>query len=127
MPHNLGELILESAPAFGDAVAFQARRGFRLQRVTFRQAAERARQVAGWLVAQGLASGDRVVVWSPNMPEYAVLYFGAWLAGTVVGPIDVRTPRDVLDRFVGAAAPRLGFKSRSLDGTFGPPVAETFA
>src|SRR5919197_321440 len=124
-PHNLGELILESAPAYGDAVAFQARRGFRLERVTFSQAAARARQVAGWLVARGLASGDRLAAWAPNMPEYAVLYFGAWLAGLVVVPIDVRTPQDVVRRFVAAAEPRLGFKSRYLEGTFGPPVEAT--
>src|SRR5919198_1007721 len=106
MPQDLGDLILASEPAFGDAVAFQARRGLRLQRVTFREAAERAREVAGWLVARGLVPGDRVAVWSPNMPEYAVLYFGAWLAGLVVVPIDVRTPQDVLHGFVAAADPR---------------------
>jgi hypothetical protein len=121
----LGELILESAPAYGDAVAFQARRGFRLERVTFSQAAARARQVAGWLVARGLASGDRLAAWAPNMPEYAVLYFGAWLARLVVVPIDVRTPQDIVRRFVAAAEPRLGFKSRYLEGTFGPPVEAT--
>ena len=125
MPQDLGDLILASEPAFGDAVAFQARRGLRLQRVTFREAAERAREVAGWLVARGLVPGDRVAVWSPNMPEYAVLYFGAWLAGLVVVPIDVRTPQDVLHRFVAAAEPRLGFKSRYLEGSFGPPVEAT--
>ena len=126
MRGSLGELILQSTEAFGDDVAFQVRRGLRLERVTFRQVGERARRVAGWLRARGLAPGDRVAVWSPNMPEYAVLYFGAWLGGLVVVPIDVRTPQDVLDRFVGAAGPRLGFKSRSLEGTFAPPVAETF-
>src|SRR5919198_695139 len=126
MPQNLGDLILASGPAFGDAVAFQARRGFRLQRVTFREAAERAREVAGWLVARGLVPGDRVAVWSPNMPEYAVLYFGAWLAGLIVVPIDVRTPQDVLHRFVAAAEPRLGFKSRFLEGSFGLPVEATY-
>jgi long-chain acyl-CoA synthetase len=125
MPRNLGALIPESAPAGGDAVAFQARRGFRRQRVTFREAAERARRVAGWLMASGLAPGDRLAVWSPNLPEYAVLCFGAWLAGVVAVPIDVRTPQDVVHRFVAAAEPRLGFTSRSLDGTFGPPVEAT--
>jgi long-chain acyl-CoA synthetase len=61
------------------------------------------------------------------MPEYAVLYFGAWLAGLVILPIDVRTKQDVVDRFVRAAAPRVGFKSRYLEGSFGPSVAEQLA
>ncbi len=126
MRRNLGELVLEAAERYGDDVAFQVRRGFRLERLTFRQVGQRTRQVAGWLTAHHLVPGERVVVWAPNMPEYALLYFGAWLAGIVVVPIDLRTRQEVLDRFVAAARPRLGFKSRTLEGTFGPPVAETF-
>ena len=122
---NLGALVLESAETFGDDVAYQVRRGFRLERLTFRQVGEQARRIAAWLVAQGLTPGDRVVVWSPNMPEYAVLYFGAWLAGVVVVPIDVRTTPEVRDRFVASAGPRLGFTSRLLAGTFPSVVRET--
>jgi long-chain acyl-CoA synthetase len=94
MSRTLGELILNTSARFGDDVAFQVRRGFRLERVTFRQAGERARETAGWLTARGLAPGDRVVVWSSNMPEYAMPYFGARLAGVVVVPIDVRIEKD---------------------------------
>src|SRR5919106_746899 len=111
MARNLGELVLEASRTFGNDIAFQVRRGFRLERVTFRQAGERARRTAGFLAARGLAPGDRIVVWAPNMPEYAVLYFGAWLAGIVVVPIDVRTQPDVLNRFIAAAEPRIGFSS----------------
>jgi len=122
---NLGALVLRSAAAFGDDTAFQVRRGFRLERLTFRQVGEHARKLAGWFVGRGLKDGDRVVIWSPNMPEYAVLYFGSWLAGLVVVPIDVRTRQEVVDRFVAAADPRIGFKSRYVQGSFGEPVAET--
>lgn len=122
---NLGELVQERSAAFGDAVAFQIRRAFRRETTTFRQAGERARQVAGWLLAHGLVPGDRVAVWAPNMPEYAVLYFGAWTAGIVVVPIDVRTPEDIVDRFIASASPRLVFTSRALKKTFGPPVERT--
>ncbi|MCL6552436.1 MAG: AMP-binding protein [Firmicutes bacterium] len=124
---NLGTLILAAADTGGDAVAFQMRRGVRRERLTFAEAGVAARRTAAWLLAGGLSPGDRIVVWAPNMLEYAVLYFGAWLAGVVVVPIDVRTRQEVVDRFVTAAAPRLGFKSRDLDGTFGAPVEQTFA
>lgn len=126
MLRNLGELALWGAQRYGDAVAFQVRRGFRMERLTFRQVGERARQVAGWLGRQGLAPGDRIVVWSPNMPEYAVLFFGAWLAGVVVVPIDVRTRPETIARFVATAQPRLAFRSRLLEGEFGPQVAATY-
>ncbi|MBI3969836.1 MAG: AMP-binding protein [Chloroflexi bacterium] len=126
MERNLGRLVLEASEKFGDDVAFQVRRGFRLERITFRQAGTLARKVAGWLRAKGVGPGERIAIWSPNMPEYALLYFGAWLGGVVAVPIDVRTPQDVVKRFVAEAAPRLGFKSRFVEGTFCSPAVETF-
>ncbi|MPZ13138.1 MAG: AMP-binding protein [Chloroflexi bacterium] len=123
---NLGELVGAASEQFADDVAFQVRRGLRLERYTFRAAGDGARRVAAWLNARGITAGERLVVWSPNMPEYAMLYFGAWTAGVVVVPIDVRTGQEILDRFVAAAEPRMAFKSRHLAGRFGPPVAETF-
>jgi long-chain acyl-CoA synthetase len=122
---TLGDVILSAAERFGDDIAFQVRRGYRTERLTFRQVGERALQIAGWFTAQGLTAGDRIVVWAANMPEYALLYFGAWLARLVVVPIDVRTRQDVIERFVAAAGPKLGFKSRDLQGTFGPLVQRT--
>src|SRR6266511_1465561 len=103
-PRNLGELVLLTADRYGDRPALQIRRGLRAERLTFRQVGQQARRVAAWLAERGLEPGDRVVVWAPNMPEYAVLYFGAWLAGIAVVPIDVRTQQEVVDRFVEVAA-----------------------
>jgi long-chain acyl-CoA synthetase len=123
--HNLGDVILSAAARYGDDIAFQVRRGYRTERLTFRQVGERAVQIAAWFTGQGLTRGDRVVVWAPNMPEYALLYFGAWLAGLVVVPIDVRTRQEVVDRFVNASGPKLGFRSRDLEGKFGAPVRRT--
>src|SRR5438093_11950377 len=74
---NLGELILEASSRFAGDTAFQIRRGFRLDRYTFRDVGRLSRQLACWLTARGLGAGDGMVVWAPNMPEDAVLYFGA--------------------------------------------------
>ncbi|HEX2186231.1 MAG TPA: AMP-binding protein, partial [Chloroflexota bacterium] len=125
MSQNLGDLVLEAAAAFGDDVAFLIHRRFRHERITFHQTGVLTRQVATWLLSKGLSPGDRIVIWAPNMPQYALLYFGAWLAGVVVVPIDVRSEQATVDRFVQEAAPRLGFKSEALPGAFGPPVEET--
>lgn len=126
MKRNLGELVLEASATFGDDVAFQVRGGFRLERLTFHDVARLAQESAAWLIGQGLQVGDRIVIWSPNMPEYAVLYFGAWLAGIVVVPIDIRTKQDVVDRFAGVSQPVLGFTSRTIGGSFPSTVRETF-
>jgi long-chain acyl-CoA synthetase len=123
---TLGALVLAAAGAFAADPGFQARRTFRRERLTYGVVAERVRRVASWLLARGLVPGDRIAVWSPNMPEYAVLYFGAWLVGVAVVPIDVRTRPETLDHFVAAATPRLAFRSQHLQHAFGPPVEATF-
>lgn len=122
---NLGQLVLNAAERHRDHVAFQVRRGFRTQRLTFAETAAFSRRVAWWLGSKGLQPGDRVAVWSPNMPEYALLYFGAWLAGLVVVPIDVRTQPEVRDRYAADAGVQLAFQSGLMETRFAPRLAET--
>jgi len=81
VPRTLGEMLLAASARYGDDVAFQIRRGLRSERISYARAAEVARSVAAWCATRELRPGDRIATWAPNMPEYALLYFGAWLAG----------------------------------------------
>lgn len=45
---------------------------------------EEARQFAAGLIAAGIARGDRVGLFLPNVPIYASAYYGAMIAGAVV-------------------------------------------
>lgn len=45
-------------------------------------------RVAGWLRVQGVEAGDRVGIMLPNVPAFAVLYYGAMRAGAVVVPMN---------------------------------------
>jgi long-chain acyl-CoA synthetase len=47
---------------------------------------ERARRLAGGLIALGVAPGDRVVVSMANCPEVTIVYQALWRAGAVVTP-----------------------------------------
>ena len=126
MPGTLGEALLAAAATHGPAVAFQMRRQLRFERMTYTEAALHARRVAAWCVVHGLHPGDRVGVRAPNMPEYALVYFGAWLAGLVVVPIDVRTRPEVVARTLAASGTRVLFTSRVVpDG--GAEDVDTYA
>lgn len=46
--------------------------------------ASRARDFAGGLQAQGLAKGDRIGLFLPNVPDYLVAYYGALMAGGII-------------------------------------------
>ena len=126
VPGTLGELLLAASATYGDDVALQVRRGLRYERISYVRAADLARRVAAWSVARGLAPGDRIAVRAPNMPEYVLLYLGAWLAGLVVVPIDVRTRPEVVTRIIADSGARIVFGSALIeDGAAGP--AGTYA
>ncbi|MEV0495408.1 AMP-binding protein [Streptomyces atratus] len=45
-------------------------------------------RVAGWLAAQGVGVGDRVAILLPNIPHFAVVYYGVLRAGAVAVPMN---------------------------------------
>lgn len=51
---------------------------------------EAAQAVAGWLIARGVAPGDRVAIFAANIPEYLVAQYGAWYAGAAIVPINAK-------------------------------------
>lgn len=46
--------------------------------------------VAGWLSAQGVRPGDRVGIFMKNVPDYLVVFYGIWIAGAAVVPINAK-------------------------------------
>ncbi len=51
---------------------------------SYRQVWDEAQRVAHGLIARGIAPGDRVGLFLPNVPIYLSAYYGAMLAGAVV-------------------------------------------
>ena len=51
---------------------------------TYAEIAKRAEQFAGGLQASGMAKGDRVGLFLPNVPDYLVAYYGALMAGGII-------------------------------------------
>ncbi|NEC06377.1 long-chain fatty acid--CoA ligase [Streptomyces sp. SID7909] len=45
-------------------------------------------RVASWLTAEGVTPGDRVAIMLPNIPDFAVAYYGVLRAGAVVVPLN---------------------------------------
>jgi long-chain acyl-CoA synthetase len=49
-----------------------------------------ARELAGWLGAQGVVPGDRVAIFMANVPDYLVVMWGCWYAGVCVVPVNAK-------------------------------------
>lgn len=52
--------------------------------------AAQARSVASWLQGRGVQPGDRVGLFMRNDPAYLIVFYGVWLAGAAVVPINAK-------------------------------------
>jgi HIP---CoA ligase len=84
-----------AAREFGDAPAVVEPGGPRL---SYGELHERVAAVAGSLIAEGIAPGDRVAIWSPNTHHWVVAALGALYAGATLVPVNTRfTGPEALD------------------------------
>ncbi len=73
---------------------------------SFRELDRRSRIAAWRLRALGLQPGDRILTWSPSMPELAAAYYGAMRARLVLVPLDLRMAADAVEGIVRASGAR---------------------
>lgn len=87
---NLASYLDDFARAGGET-AYVYARGLRTHRMSYRELAELAWRAARWLRdAQGLAAGDRVILWGANGGEWAGAFWGCLAAGVVAVPVDAQ-------------------------------------
>ena len=87
--------VARAAQEFGDAPALAEPGGPRL---SYRELHERAATVARALIAEGVAAGDRVAIWSPNTHHWVLGALGALYAGATLVPVSTRfTGHEALD------------------------------
>jgi len=85
MSANLAENLTTTAERHGDRVALKLDDAA----VTYAQLDGATAHVAGLLRERGVQPGDRVGIMLPNVPYFAVVYYGALRAGAVVVPMNV--------------------------------------
>ena len=80
----LHELVLAAAAERGGRAAVVD--GPTGRALTYGQLAAGVRQMAAGLAARGFGKGDVFAVYSPNLPEYAVAFYGISAAGAPPRP-----------------------------------------
>jgi long-chain acyl-CoA synthetase len=81
---NLAANLTRNAAAHPDRVAIRLGDGA----VTYRDLDESSARVAGLLAVRGVRPGQPIAIMLPNVPEYAVVYYGVLRAGGVVVPMN---------------------------------------
>ena len=56
--------------------------------ISFAEFKDEAERVAGWLEAQGVKKGDRVLLYMQNSPQFVLAYYGILRANAVVVPVN---------------------------------------
>ena len=82
---NLATVLTESAKRHPDRVALK----LGPYALTYADLDALSDRFAGHLAATGTQAGDRVGVMLPNVPQFAIAYYGALKAGAVVVPMNV--------------------------------------
>ena len=80
------ELVLQAAARFGGRIAIEDG----AVRLSFAELADRAIGAARAFLAAGIAPGDRVAIWAPNLWEWIVAALGLQAAGAVLVPLNTR-------------------------------------
>jgi HIP---CoA ligase len=87
--------VARAAREFGDAPALAEPGG---PRFSYRELHQRVTTVTRALIAEGVAPGDRVAIWSPNTHHWVLGALGALHAGATLVPVSTRfTGHEALD------------------------------
>ncbi|MDO8678730.1 MAG: AMP-binding protein [Acidobacteriota bacterium] len=109
---TLVDLLQTSAQRYPRRTATVMRIGLRTIHYTYAELEQRARGYAQLLQQHGIGPGDRVVLWSPNQPEWVAAMFGGFLAGAVLVPLDVTCTLDEVARMIGQTEPKLALTTK---------------
>jgi long-chain acyl-CoA synthetase len=100
---DLVDLFDTSTKRFPTRVALRIERNGRKEQYTFEDVRELTLRAAGFLASKGIKQGDRVILFSNNMPEWGITYFGILKAGATAVPIDPASSAEEIIKFARAS------------------------
>ena len=77
--------------------------------ITYAQLDDASARVAGFLRERGVQPGDRVGIMLPNVPEFAIAYYGVLRAGATVVPMNVLLKQREVCFYLGDSQAKLVF------------------
>ncbi len=96
---DLLDLFDTSTKRFATRIAMRIERNARKEQYTFEDVRELALRAAGFFASKGIKAGDRVILFSNNMPEWGMTYFGILKSGATAIPIDPASSVDEIINF----------------------------
>lgn len=99
---DLLDLFDTSVKRFPTRIAMKIERNGRKEQYTYEDVKELTYRAAGFLAEKGIKQNDRVILFSNNMPEWGLSYFGILKTGATAIPIDPASSVDEIIAFAKA-------------------------
>jgi long-chain acyl-CoA synthetase len=99
---DLVELFETTTKRHSTRVAMRIERDGRKEQYTYADLRELATRAAAFFASHGIKSGDRVILFSHNAPEWGMTYFGVLKAGATCIPVDAESSTNEIVNFAGA-------------------------
>ncbi|WP_449285562.1 long-chain fatty acid--CoA ligase [Marinobacter sp. PE14] len=93
--------------------------------MTYSQLFREVEAMAGYLQAQGVAKGDRVLLYMQNSPQYVIAYYAILRADAVVIPINPMNRAAELEHFVADTGANVCLAGQELAGFIAPLLKTT--
>ncbi len=100
---DLIDLFDTATKRFPTRVAMRIERNGKKEQYTYEDVRELTLRAAGFLAKNGIASGQKVILFSNNMPEWGLAYFGMLKAGAVAVPLDPSSSAEDVAKFAKAS------------------------
>ncbi len=99
---DLVDMFETAVKRFPTRVSMRIERHGKKEQYTYEDAKELAYRVSGFLVEKGIEPHQKVILFSNNMPEWGLSYFGILKAGATVIPIDPSSNAEDVAKFAEA-------------------------
>jgi long-chain acyl-CoA synthetase len=86
--------------------------GVRRLSCSYQRLAELSLQMNRWLAQEGIGAGDKVLLWAPNSPAWAVAFWGIVCRGAIVVPVDFTSNQERAATIAEMTGARLVIQSR---------------
>ena len=103
---NLSQLLTDSVAADGDATAIRLDE----RSLSYAELDDLVGRVSSLVRQQGIGAGDRVGLMLPNVPQFAVVYYGVLRAGGVVVPMNPMLKEREVEYYLGDSGGQAGVR-----------------
>ena len=93
--------------------------------MTYARLKDEVDTMAGYLQAQGVKKGDRVLLYMQNSPQYVISYYAILRADAVVIPINPMNRAAELEHYISDTGSTLCMAGQELAGFIAPLIGET--